>query len=610
MGISRRFPSYQHVAGSAAATLKRFPLTLLAAVVASAAAVALIESDGGEHASLINRILSTAALGIPLFIALTAFAERLFNRYSRRLLFQLGGVVLLMIYYISLPDDPFDLYTDTLRFVLLFAGLHFLVAFVPYIGGAQIQGFWQYNKSLFLRILISALYTGVLYVGLAIALAALDYLFGVDINEDYYAKMWMIMVGCFNTIFFLAGFPRDLPALNGEMSYPKGLKIFTQFVLLPLVALYFIILFAYELKIIVQWELPKGWVSQLVLWYAVVGTLSLLLLHPLREIAENKWIKTFMTWFFRALVPLIVLLFFAILTRIADYGITANRYLVVALAIGLAVVTLYFMFARAKDIRIIPIVLAVLAFVAAYGPWSAFSISESSQKSRLEEILERNDMLVDGHMVAADGELSFEDRREMSSIIDYLNDWHGIDALSPYLSDSMLLALDTLPKYSRSTEVVAMLGFQYVAPWRTPEEGAYYSLNTADWGSLKVDGFDYMIRLQGVPMPDASMAYGFGDDTVFVALDTITTTMFLSLTRELEDSTRTAVLPLADTLGVLALKPMRGWAQPSEEMMFDIACGDFVARLVLTNVGGYIRDDGPHVDTFSGILLIRKTKTE
>lgn len=49
-------------------------------------------------------------------------------------------------------------------------------------------GYWNYCKTLCLRILTAGLYTAVLWGGLAIALAALDNLFGVDIPEKRYGE--------------------------------------------------------------------------------------------------------------------------------------------------------------------------------------------------------------------------------------------------------------------------------------------------------------------------------------------------------------------------------------------------------------------------------------
>ena len=44
----------------------------------------------------------------------------------------------------------------------------------------------------------------------------------------------------------------------------------------------------------INWELPRGWVSYLILIYSVVGILALLLVHPLKEESAKSWVKVFL----------------------------------------------------------------------------------------------------------------------------------------------------------------------------------------------------------------------------------------------------------------------------------------------------------------------------
>lgn len=346
--------------------------------------------------------------------------------------------------------------------------------------------------------LTAAVYSASLFIGLAIALAAADYLFGFDVKEDTYAELWMLMAGIANTWIFLSLVPRDLEALSSDDQYPNGIKIFTQYVLLPLVGLYFVILIAYEAKIILQWNWPKGWVSQLVLWYSVVGVLALLLLHPLREREGSRWIGRFGDWYYRLLVPLVVMLFLAIRRRIIDYGVTEPRYVVVALAVGLSIVVLYFMLSRRKDIRVVPIVLFCLAMVGAYGPLSASSISTWSQTSRFESLLIENGLLKDGVIQEPQTELSVDARRSMSSVIAYLNDSRGPEVFAKWLPDSALKVAKANysakeGSYSVTDTIARLFGFEYNwSPYFGPE-GNFVSMWVEEPSYLDVAGYDKML---------------------------------------------------------------------------------------------------------------------
>src|SRR5690606_27206240 len=102
---------------------------------------------------------------------------------------------------------------------------------------------------MFLRIITAVIFSGVLFAGLAGAIAALHALFGLDFRDEWYGRLFLWIAGIFNTIFFFAGIPEDAEALEREHDYPKVLKVFTQFVLVPLVTIYLLILLAYEAKI-------------------------------------------------------------------------------------------------------------------------------------------------------------------------------------------------------------------------------------------------------------------------------------------------------------------------------------------------------------------------
>ena len=206
---------------------------------------------------------------------------------------QAAGIILLAAYYFSLPGEKSNV--DITRYILLVIGLHLLVSFSAYISSeiftsSKISAFWQFNQAIFIRILITGIYSGVLYAGLSIAIFSFDKLFNVNIEHKIYGQLFFIIIGIFNTWFFLSDIPSDTDSSESDIVYPKGLKIFTQFVLLPLVIVYLFILYLYTGKIIIEWSLPMGWVSYLILGFSITGIFSLLLVHPLRNIEGNSWI--------------------------------------------------------------------------------------------------------------------------------------------------------------------------------------------------------------------------------------------------------------------------------------------------------------------------------
>ncbi|MCX6833626.1 MAG: DUF4153 domain-containing protein, partial [candidate division Zixibacteria bacterium] len=397
----------------------------------------------------------------------------------------------------------------------------------------------------------------------------------------------------------------DLEALNRGGEYPNVLKVFTQFILLPLVVLYFAILITYEAKIIIDWNWPKGWVSELVLWYSIVGILSLLLLHPLRERLESRWIQAMSKWFYRGLIPLVAMLFLAILRRISEYGITENRYLVLGMAAGLTVVMLYMIISRRKDIRIIPILICLLAFFSAYGPWSAFAISRTSQHDRLERLMVSSGLLVNGVLAKPEVEPPVEKLQEMSGAVIYLDEFHGMDAFSDWLADSTRRTLDTLPRYDRPDQITAKLGFACVSPAPTIDGGRYLQLRIDDRHPIDLGGYDVMFRFEDLSASDSIRVFPFEQDSCRLELDTSNVRLTLQFRGVSYDTSAVTVISLKDRFPALVEKRTADKLLP-EDLSFSAEETDTSAKVVLRSA--WVGGDGLNVNSLNGYLLLRRHK--
>lgn len=395
----------------------RFPLQFLIAIVSTSIWWYLIDYriDNQVLENNLGTLLAICNLALTLLLASDLYCES--HQVSNLWKWMFRAVDLIISIALFFVLEPWAYISDIYRIALLAFAFHLLVAFAPYIKKKNLNGFWQYNKTLFLRFLTSAFYAAVLYAGLAIALFAINGLFNVEIEYKAYLKLFALVSAGFTNVFFLAGIPNNFQSLEEDESYPKGLKIFTQYVLIPLMTIYLAILLVYEAKIILQWTLPKGLVSTLILGYAVFGILSLLLIHPIKEKEGNGWIKLFSKFFYLMMIPLVVLLLLAIGKRVGNYGITESRYILLVLAIWLAAITVYFLFVKKQNIKIIPISLCVIAILATYGPQSAFSISKFSQIARLKKLSESK---------------AKEDKKDIPSIVRYLVQKHGLASIQPF----------------------------------------------------------------------------------------------------------------------------------------------------------------------------------
>jgi hypothetical protein len=489
-----KLPSLESLYKEASVTFSRFPFVLLSSFLGAAIMIYAIEVDYlGEmnYQYLYNGVLA-CVLGISLFLSVTLHGEM--NGWGKPAIYAVQGMMALVLigYYFSLPEELTQ--TDIIRFLLFALTLHLLVSLAPYILRKEINGFWHYNEIFFIRFLTAALYSGVLFGGLAIAIVSFDQLFDMDINDRRYPQLFFFIAGVFNTWFFLAGVPASLEKLNESIFYPKGLKLFTQYVLLPLVTVYLIILYLYTGKILLQWEWPVGWVSNLVLGFSITGIFSILLIYPVRNLEGNKWINTFSRLFYLALFPLIILLFFAILRRIDEYGITENRYFVLLLALWLAGIALYFTFSREKNIKIIPATLCIIAFLSSFGPWGAFSVSINSQVNRLENILVSNNILVDGKVVKAQKQPEGDAGFQVRSILDYLQERKALDEIEGWFSKDIMADIPADEKYYLANKMMDEMGLEE-AVFSTNYSWTNLSFTSKEGASFDIKDYDQLYSI-------------------------------------------------------------------------------------------------------------------
>lgn len=428
-----KFPSIKYLTTQAGGAAKRFYLPLLFAGIGTYVALLMVNSYTSPSYHSFVRILLTCLLALPLAIGCLLYAERSEKPYMKWAMPALAICLSLLYWAWLTPDTLFEHYRQMLIFFVLAIVMHLWVAIAAYLRHNERTGFWRFNETLYARMILALVFSGALYIGLSLALTACRILFKLDIDFEVYERLWVIIAGIFNTWFFLAGIPDSYSEINTPTIFPKALKIFTQYILIPIVTLYMVILYAYGFKIIGMWSLPKGWVSMLIFCYSVVGILAVLLVNPLRDDADNPWVRFFSKFFFRASLPLVVLLYAAIYTRVRQYGITESRYYLVLLGGWLGYISLYFVFSRQKNIRVIPLSLAIIGALSLFGPWSVFSVSERSQLHRMEAILMKYGIWKPGEKVTQSNKAvtSNYDAEQLRNVVEYFIDRKNTEAMQP-----------------------------------------------------------------------------------------------------------------------------------------------------------------------------------
>lgn len=485
-----KFPSLQNVIDTTKKTIFKFPLETLTAILGSVFAILLSEEKDDPTEKLLVKIIMSLSLCLVLFLSSSLYflakKSNAWIRFGSSLLF--GS--LLFYFVFSFGEDIESI--EVFQFLVLNIAIHLLVSFASFIPKKYNQEeFWEFNKQLFLRIITGGIYSLVLYAGLSLAILAVTNLFGVEFYSNIYVHLFIGIAGVFNTIFFLAGIPETNDIEHPlELSYPKGLKNFTQYVLLPLISIYLVILLCYEAKIIVMLSLPIGWVSYLVLVFAIFGILSFLLVHPIAKEIGNLWIRNYNRWFYYFLVPLLLLLFWAILYRINLYGFTHERYYVFVLSIWLAIVVAYFIINNNQKIKFIPISMCLIALMTIIGPQSADSVSKKSQLSRFNsymQFIEKN-------------KLTFKQEQDLSSIVSFLEENYGVEIMIPTTKNKLekLLIKDKNPS---SSQIMEALGLNYRSEYdeeKNKDKDINYNYYENDTQNVElISGYDVSFKIYG-----------------------------------------------------------------------------------------------------------------
>ncbi len=370
-------------------TWQRFPLAI---VLAGLNAVIVLGAIN-DHAWLQQEVWARAALGLAtgavLAVAGVCFAE---SRPTDRS----AGVALKYV----LPVAAIGLFqiTDIAWFVpyALPAVAILWLSVSPFtrIGTgaereAQQNRFWIVNHQALATAAIAGGAFAILALGFLVIERSLSVLFGLESGALFYR--WLLpFTGLFLTpVYWLSTLPRLSHVVAREAERPefvgKAVGFLGQFVLVPMLFIYALILLAYTVQIVVTQKLPQGMIGWMVMGFVIVGAATWLVLYP-PFMRDRPLVKLFRRlWFWLTLVPL-GLFFFAVWVRVDAYGFTSERMLLLAGGIWALALAATFL-ARRGDIRVIPGLAAVLLLVLSVGPWNYAHLPTQQQLGRLDAVV-------------------------------------------------------------------------------------------------------------------------------------------------------------------------------------------------------------------------------
>lgn len=388
-----------------------------------------------------------------------------------------------------------------LHIVFLLPAILLFVLIAPFLNARTDDdaGFYRYGQALTLATIVGSFAGALLLAGMAAAVSSVNYLFELKLGDKIFSDLIAFCCILFTPFYALSWIPARMNAMESELDLPKAQRFILNWVLGPLVAVYFLILYAYALKIAVQWSLPQGQLAYMITGFGGVGIVTYLAAWPLRE-SGGKLIRFVFRWFFPALILPSLLMGLAIASRVAAYGVTEQRYIIVMTAVWFLATALLFAVKRDRlPLKFIPAFLAVLFVLGSFGPWGGVSVSARSQIGRLEAVLVKNGLLADGHIVNQGKDVSFTDRKKISSILDYLNDTKRFKKLHSWFAGTDVQWQETDDGYGRkygpSTEtLMKAMGQSYVNRWQSPENPESWSMREdLNRNAMDVRGYDFYV---------------------------------------------------------------------------------------------------------------------
>lgn len=486
------FPSISEIWTSFTSVWRRFPVAMFFASLATILGIYTNHQPYYMEETMMPWIL-TALFSFGVAVAADTYSESV-GKY-RGLLRMLVCVLAVPFYYFFFRHFANWNDVDMLRFVMMILIVGFLILVAPFLrkGIGHDHGFWQYVVLWALRVFFAAVYFALLFLGLAAFLASVDYLFSVNVPDELFFDLWLLITGLMVSTFVLAGVPEKYQNL-GKMNYlPVAVQVLIKYFLMPLAALYLLVLYIYTLTILVNAEWPEGGVAGWIIGYSFVAITVYFFSFYMK--VDVFYVKHFQKWLFPLLLPLVLVLFGAVGVRIAEYGVTELRYFGVVYGIWLLVLVAVFVLMKKKDVRVLPLTLILFLFFTSWGPLSAFSISHDSQYDRLENLLIENGILLDGEIVPVEGSIADADHQSISSIVQYLVRNFGVEDFDPWFEEDLEQKVEDDGYWTVSDYIVNEMGLEpYYSIARSDYQ--YFSFNNGCESEVcvkELDTYQYLI---------------------------------------------------------------------------------------------------------------------
>ena len=450
----------------------RYPVTILWLI----GIATLTAMEIGSYDLQYGKLIFTFVSGAVLSIVAQQLHERFYRKTTQRWVLLAGSVLLTALYYFTLVRwDSYD-YIYFIRSGVFSFALFIAFIWIPTAKNEKLF-FHQHFLAIFKSILTILLFSLVLTIGTAAIILTVDnLLFSVPTNAVSHAMN--IIWSLFAPIYFLGMIPY-YDERDSEETYhvPRFLEILLVYIVIPLTAIYTVILLLYVVLNISGEFWTDNLLEPMLVSYAIVVIVVYLLTCNL----DHRFASWFRKIFPKIMLPIVAFQTLSSILKIQEMGITYGRYYVILFGLFAVFSSIVFSFFKPHQNGWIAIVLLVLGLISITPPIDAFTVARNSQLNRLETALIENDMLVDGD-IQPKKDVSETDRIIISKSLDNLVMFGEIDRVT-YLPENFSLYADF--------ERVFGFPMQYGSYTPTSDNNRYAYLNMTESIGLEISGMDY-----------------------------------------------------------------------------------------------------------------------
>ena len=431
--------SLQNISETLLRVVKRFPVATVL-VVAQTAVLSYMVATETEPGSKLLCLLAFLSAGLFISIATSLWGE---GQRDRRLRWIVEGVSLgvcaLYCVLVFLTDviPNRELPAFKIGNAAWIALVVLLIPFGSFLREKDDLKVWHFILSLCGALLISGIVAWVMTGGLEGLLFGTAALFDFDAGKKL---PLVIMIVCTVLLFWmllLALIPQSERKHNASASMPSFLTKIVSWLLLPLLGCYILVLYAYGLNILIQWELPKGMISWLVSAVMAVYVLCYVLLYPQVTHQESWQSKVLTRWLPIVILPLLVLMSVGVVRRFADYGVTPPRLYLLTLLLWFYAICIVMLVVPRKRFLWIAFSFAALFILSSGHPLNYYRLSRPYLSAKIDKVIAEKGLQVPFEWYSLYQESSEDEELDkLDKEINYMKECYGKEYISRWIGDS------------------------------------------------------------------------------------------------------------------------------------------------------------------------------